>query len=138
MKKLSILFCCILLLSGCISKSSTDAVSAFEYWTKGTVPKGFVLLNGEYYQSPHFTLEYEVFLKFKPTKQWWHRFKEQNQLVETTPSDDDMWIDMTRALDWFKPDDRFIEYKLPDEWNRSRYFIDYEKGVCYVYETLGM
>ncbi|MGK0323713.1 MAG: hypothetical protein ACJAR4_001757, partial [Psychroserpens sp.] len=24
------------------------------------------------------------------------------------------------------------------EWDRSRYFIDYKKGVCYVYETLGM
>nr|WP_321235042.1 hypothetical protein [uncultured Psychroserpens sp.] len=138
MKKLILIFCSFTLLVGCWPRESSDPEDTFEYWL-GEVPKEVEVIHGEYYQSPHFTLEYEVFLKFKPTKAWWYTFKLQNNLVEVETTDDDSWIHFTNHLDWFQPDANFTEYKATDyEWNRSRYFIDYKKGVCYVYETLGM
>nr|WP_321226384.1 hypothetical protein [uncultured Psychroserpens sp.] len=139
MKKVVFLFCSFILLVSCFSHSSSDAENTFRYWTKSNnLPKDIKILYGEYYQSPHFTLEYEVFLKFKPTKEWWYTFKKQNNLVVIKTSDDS-WSSFTNELDWFTPDHNFMVYAASDyEWNPSRYFIDYEKGICYVYETLGM
>jgi hypothetical protein len=128
------------MLLGCLSQSSSDAENTFRYWTKSnSLPKDVKVLNGEYYQSPHFTLEYKVFLKFKPTKEWWYTFIRQNNLVEIKASEDDDWLSFTSDLGWFNPNHNFTVYANADyEWDRSRYFIDYKKGVCYVYETLGM
>ncbi len=140
MRKLILFFCSLTLLVSCWSHSSSNPENAFRYWTKSnSLPKEIKILRGEYYQSPHFTLEYEVFLKFKPTKEWWYTFKRQNKLVEVKASDNDDWMSFTSDLGWFNPDHNFTIYAPTDyEWNRSRYFIDYDKGICYVYETLGM
>ena len=105
----------------------------------GDIPEGFQVIHGEYYQSPHFTLEYELFLKFKPTKSWWYSFKRQNNLVETKATDEEDWKHFSKHLDWFKPNNNFTVYKITKyKHDRSRYFIDYKTGVCYVYETQGM
>ena len=132
------LFCLPILLASCFVTETDNPEKAYKYWSGSEPPKEIKLIKGRYYQSPHFTLEYEFFLKFKSDKEWFEEFVSYNQLEIDTINHD--WTRFTVLPEWFKPDDRSIIYTRDqnDEFERSRYMINPENGICYIYETLGM
>ena len=137
MKKI-IVFSLLTLLVSCSKIETQDAEKAYKYWTGNQSPKEIELVKGEYYQSPHFSLEYELFLKFKSDKKWFNEFVEYNKLeIDTLKYD---WTRFTKLPEWFKIDQHYLIYTKDqnDEFERSRYFINPANGICYIYETVGM
>lgn len=131
MKRLIFLLLTSFALTGCYEKKSNDALETFKYWAGTTPPADIGLLNGQYWQSAHWTKEYIMYLKFKPTKVWWDEFLKQNYI----PIDKDEWAKPTDAPNWFKPSDSSIRYGIKDDMDQgSRYFRDTLTGVCYIYE----
>jgi hypothetical protein len=120
------------------SVKSKNAEESFQYWSGRKPPKQIELIEGEYYKSPHFSLEYALFLKFKSDENWFYEFVKQNKLKIN--KDKKNWTKLTEFPDWFKPNTQYLIFcKNPkDEFERSRYFIDPESRMCYFYETLGM
>lgn len=135
-KKITGIFCVLMFLTGCFSASSSDSEEAFEYWSGAKPPKEIELIKGQYYQSPHFTLEYELFLKFKSTDDWWNEFVKSNGLQADRQNDE--WKMFVELPQWFKPDNNFLIYSRNDKFDRSRYFFNPKERMCYAYETKGM
>lgn len=131
-----LIFGFIIMLYGCFSTETSNPEKAYRYWAGQKSDNNLELIKGEYYQSPHFTLEYEFFLKFKPTSLWWDAFIEQNNLKEDSQSNE--WFKHDNFPKWFEPNKNSLIYSKNDEFDRSRYFINHETGICYIYETLGM
>lgn len=121
-------------LVGCFSVNTSDSEKAFEYWAGYEPPKNFELFNGEFYQSPHFSLEYEVYLKFRTTSEWWNEYIEENNLK----IDNEDWTKRVDAPEWFKPYKGYMKYSRNDGFDHSRYFFHKESGLCYIYESVGM
>lgn len=135
--KQTTIFGLLILLASCSIKTK-DAEKAFKYWSGDEPPKEIKLIKGEYYKSPHFTLEYELYLKFKSDKKWFNEFVEYNKLEIDTVKND--WAPLTELPEWFKTDSNYLMYTKDqdDKFERSRYFINPETGICYIYETVGM
>ncbi|ULC58545.1 hypothetical protein MBM09_11510 [Flaviramulus sp. BrNp1-15] len=115
-----------------------NAKKAFKYWSGNEPPEEIELIEGEYYQSPHFSLEYELFLKLKSNNRWFFEFVEYNKLEIDTINND--WSQWTTLPNWFKTDESYIIYAKDqnNEFDSSRYFINPESGICYIYESVGM
>ncbi len=76
------------LLTSCSKIETTDAKEVYQYWSGTELPKEIQLIKGAYYQSPHFSLEYELFLKFKTDENWFDEFVEYNELEIDTVNND--------------------------------------------------
>jgi hypothetical protein len=136
MKNQTILIYLMFLFTSCFSDSSSDPEEAFQYWAGTNPPKEIEVLNGQYYQSPHFSLEYELFLKFKTTEKWWTEFISENKLE--LDQQNEGWKRLADLPEWFAPGSNFLVYSKNDQFDRSRYFFDSKNGICYIYETVGM
>lgn len=121
-------------LISCLSSSSNNPEKVYKYWLKEEPPKELKLINGQYYQSPHFTLEYEVFLEMNVTKKWWDGFIRTNHLKIDSVSDDFM----TELPKWFKVNSKFTKFSKNDKFDRSAYYINFSNGKCFIYETVGL
>ncbi len=120
-----------LLLLGCFEINSDNPVQAYKYWSGANPPKDLEVIEGQYWQSPHWTLEYIMYLKIKPSKKWWKQFVKQNRLVE----DKEDWIKPSDAPSWFHPSKNTSRLKQSNSFDQgSRYFRNAETGVCYIYE----
>ena len=71
-----------------------------------------------------------LYLKLKPTNNWWDKFVKQNQLQ----IDKGEWIRPSDSPDWFKLTHKVEVYKHADDFNDSRYFMDKVTGECHIYE----
>lgn len=134
MNKLNIFILVLLttfLLTSCSETKTSKAAETFKYWSGTNAPVDLELLEGQYWQSPHWTKEYIMYLKFKPTKKWWDEFLKQNHITE----DKEEWAFPNDAPNWFKPSDNSIRYSIKDDLDQgSRYFRDTLTGICYIYE----
>jgi hypothetical protein len=71
-----------------------------------------------------------MYLKFKPTKEWWNKFTKQNNLTPEITN----WIKPIDAPAWFKPADNYQQLGQRGIDQGSRYFCDTTTGICYIYE----
>jgi len=111
--------------------NTTDQMDAYNYWAGTNPPDDLKVLNGQYWQSAHWTKEYIMYLKLKPTNEWWNEFLKQNYIS----ADTDEWIKPSDAPTWFTPSDNSIRYGGGDDFDQgSRYFRDTLTGECYIYE----
>ena len=121
----------IFALTSCMETNTSDAKDTYKYWAGSNAPADLELLNGQYWQSPHFTKEYIMYLKFKPTEKWWSEFLKQNYIS----ADKDEWTMPSDAPTWFKSSENSIRYGGGDDFDQgSRYFRDTKTGICYIYE----
>lgn len=121
----------IFALSSCMETNTSDARETYKYWTGSDAPADLEFLSGQYWQSAHFTREYILYLKFKPTKKWWDEFLKQNSI----PVDTNNWTTPGDAPVWFKPSSNSIRYGIKDDFDQgSRYFRDTLTGISYIYE----
>ncbi|HEX8575492.1 MAG TPA: hypothetical protein VF677_04280 [Flavobacterium sp.] len=131
-RKLRVLIFCILyfILSSCnLPIDSNDAKRSYKYWAGQEPPKNLKVLNGEYKQSLHFTLEYRLYLKIAQNPSWWDSLKIQNNLV----FDSAKWTPPNNCPLWFKPSLSSKKWKPIDNFNNSRFLEDPDKGDYYVY-----
>ena len=112
------------------SKRTNDANETFKYWSGSEVPDDVKLLKGQYYESPHFTKEYIMYLKLKPTKKWWFEYLKYNSIL----IDKKDWTKPSDAPIWFKPSETSLRFYRKDFDQGSRYFYDSASGICYIYE----
>jgi hypothetical protein len=119
------------ILTSCIPVHTTDADEAFENWAGYKAPSDFEIIEGEYFKSPHFTYEFEVFLKIKPTEEWWIKLIEQYKLTE----DYQQWTAPERKPNWFMPSNKMTMYSRHDIVDQSRFFYDRVTGQVYIYEV---
>src|SRR5690554_2073045 len=137
MKKI-ILLGLISLLVSCSKIETKNPKEAYKYWAGSEAPKEIEVIKGEYYQSPHFFLEYKLFLKFKSDKKWFNEFVELNKFeIDTVKNDWARWIELP---EWFEVDDNYLIFAKDqnDEFDNSRYFINPKNGIAYIYESVGM
>lgn len=82
MKQLKYIFLLFftVILTSCLEINSENPKEIFELWTGNELPKEIKLVNGKYWQSAHWTKEYEVYAEIKSTETWWNDFKNNNQL----------------------------------------------------------
>ena len=119
------------LLTSCSEVKTTNPKETYKYWAGTNPPADIELFNGQYWRSAHWTLEYIMWLEFKPTEIWWSEFVKQNNIVE----DKGKWIIPTDAPNWFKPSDSSVRYRIERDFDQgSRCFRDKLTGICYIYE----
>ena len=62
-------------LVSCYDKTSSNPTEVYQLWT-GTKPsKQIKVINGQYWESGHWTKEYVLFLELQTDKSFWERFK---------------------------------------------------------------
>ena len=121
----------ILSLSSCSEINTTNPTKTYKYWSGTNAPSDLELLNGQYWQSSHWTREYIMYLKFKPSDKWWNEFIQQNQIS----IDKGDWIMPGDVPTWFNPSENSIRFGGNSNFDQgSRYFKDTLTGVCYIYE----
>ncbi|WP_282016005.1 hypothetical protein [Marinifilum flexuosum] len=131
MRKLTTILLALILLTGCMDINTTDPIETYKYWAGDKPPDSLKVLKGQYWQSTHWSREYIMYLKLKPTKEWWNKFLEQNHL----PINKDKWVRPSEAPSWFEPTENSIKYGIGGNFDQgSRYFQDTLTGVCYIYE----
>jgi hypothetical protein len=121
----------LLLLTSCSEINTTNTNEVFRYWDGKNPPPDIQLLQGQYWQSEHWTAEYIVYLKFKSTEEWWNKFLKKNELS----TDKNNWTLPGDAPDWFRPSNNSVRFGTIDDFDQgSRYFRDPITQVCYIYE----
>jgi hypothetical protein len=106
MKKILIFSLLILsiTLTCCFQVHTDNPEKAFKYWTRIPLPDSEVeVLKGKYWQSGHFTLEYEAYFELVASKEWRNELIRLNDLsVDTTewycPKDIPGWFFPSRTL----------------------------------------
>lgn len=124
------LFLSAFLLTSCLEKRTSDAEEAFEYWS-GMHPKSDIkILNGQYWESAHWSKEYKVYLEMQTNPEWVAAFVKQNDLKIKTS-------DVTKLYDspdWFQPRSGLKAYEPSDFSQGSLYFVDKKTGYILFYE----
>ena len=127
---LSLAFLTLILIS-CMEKRTTNPQETYKYWAGNNPPNDLELIKGQYWESAHWTKEYIMFMKIKPTTEWWNEFIKQNQLLLNKGK----WTIPSEAPDWFNPTKNTIKYNSSDIMNQSIYLRDTLTGVCFIYES---
>lgn len=119
-----------LLLTSCSEIKTNDPKETYKYWAGTNPPDNLEIIKGKYWESAHWTREYIMYLKLKPTKKWWNEFIAQNHLQIDT-------MDWAKTFDspiWFNPSKNSIRYKNYEFDQGSRYFQDTLTKEYYIYE----
>lgn len=119
------------MLSGCLSMETNSAEKAYRYWAGEDAPKELRLLNGKYWESPHFTKEYIMYLELQAPKSWVNSFIALNNLA---PAKDSSFVQPSEAPSWFKPTKSQIAFEPSGFSQGSTYFIDTLTGHMLMYE----
>jgi hypothetical protein len=134
------LYAALFLTAGCSEVRTSDPEEVYARWSNGRKPDGLELLEGEYWQSAHWSKEYVMYLKAKASKEWWAQYKQINGFeghrideVDVSKSeifriDNPGWLEKP---DWFKPDLRSEVY---GQFGGSKYFWDAQDEIIFIYE----
>ena len=121
----------ILTLISCSEIKTSNANETYKNWAGTNPPDDIELLNGQYWKSRHWTNEYIMYLKFKPTKKWWSEFQKQNAISVDKSS----WITPKNTPSWFNPSNKSVRFSNGNTFDQgSRYFRDTTTGISYIYE----
>lgn len=131
MKRLFTILPILFLLASCMEIRTTDPNESYKYWSGSNPSDNLKILNGQYWQSAHWTKEYILYLKLKPTEIWWNELLKQNQLI----IDKGDWTKPNDSPNWFNPPNNSIIYKRKDDFDQgSRYLEDTLNNEFYIYE----
>lgn len=127
---LIVLLLTIFTFTSCTEIKTSNAIDTYKYWAGTKPPADLELLNGQYWQSSHWTMEFILYLRFKSTKKWWNEFKKQNSIS----LDNGNWTVPDDAPTWFKSSNNFVRYRNDGDFDQgSRFFYDSLSGLCYIY-----
>ena len=125
-----ILFCSFL-FSSCMEKRTINPIKSYKYWAGSNPSKNIEILNGNYWESAHFTKEYILYLEMKTSKIWIEQFIKINHLKLSKEIEIDLPAD---APFWFKPKEGLKVYISSDYSQGSIYFVNAETGYILIYE----
>jgi len=121
----------IIFLTSCSEIRTDSAIETYRYWAGADPAKDIGLINGQYWQSSHWTKEYILYLQIKPTKEWLDSFISQNKLV----IDKRNWTKPDDSPIWFEPSDNSLRYSDGKDFEQgTRYIYDSISGICFLYE----
>jgi hypothetical protein len=118
------------LLTSCSEIKTDDPIDSYKYWAGTKPPKDLEIVQASYWQSAHWTKEYILYLKLKPTDEWWNELVKQNNLIKDTGQ----WTIPTDSPDWFRLPDNVTLYRPENDFYNSRFFRDNQTGECYIYD----
>ena len=141
MKQLKYIFLLFftVILTSCMEINSENPKEIFELWTGNELPKEIKLVNGKYWQSAHWTKEYEVYAEIKSTETWWNDFKNNNELNNFKSSlNNDIEEkffknkneEIIKQLNWFKPEKNSEIYIK----GSSEYFCNPKTKILFIHE----
>ena len=120
-----------IILISCSEIKTDSPQEIYKYWSGTNSSSDLELLNGQYWQSAHWTKEYIMYLELKPSDKWWNEFLEQNHISV----DKGDWAIPDDAPTWFKPSENSVRFGGDSDFDQgSRYFRDTLTGICYIYE----
>jgi hypothetical protein len=120
-----------IILTGCWPKETSDAKQTYKYWAETDPPADIQLLKGQYQGSMHWTKEYTMYIKFKPSDKWWGDFLDLNTISEDSGS----YFNPSDAPTWFTPSNKSIRFRAKNGFDQgSRYYRDTITDVSYIYE----
>jgi hypothetical protein len=126
-------FIIVLLVStftSCVEKRTEDPINAYKFWAGEKPPKEIEVINGKYWESPHFTKEYIMYLELNPSDEWKTEFIKQNDLVQPKIAPKDP----PDAPSWFKPT-KNCKLWVPTGYSQgSVYYEDTLTGHLFIYE----
>lgn len=131
--KLSIFLVSLIIFSGCIEKNTTNPKEVYSYWLKSDNDSKIKVINGQYWESSHFTYEYIIYLELKVSENWWINFsKENNLILDILPNKPIFNSDFPK---WFKPTSEFLKYKPKKEIDQECvYFYNPKNQSVFIYE----
>ena len=141
MKQLKYIFLLFftVILTSCMEINSENPKEIFELWTGNELPKEIKLVNGKYWQSAHWTKEYEVYAEIKSTETWWNDFKNNNELNNFKSSlNNDIEEkffknkneEIIKQPNWFKPEKNSEIYIK----GSSEYFCNPKTKILFIHE----
>jgi hypothetical protein len=87
------------LFAACGEKRATDPVEAYQYWYGEKPGKDIQVIHAQYWESAHWTKEYELYLELTASPAWRDALIEQNHLrrdsTYTLPGDKPKWFTAT-------------------------------------------
>ncbi len=126
-------FFTLLFVVSCTEINTTNPEKAYKLWIKSNPEDNLNIINGQYWQSAHWSLEYKVYLEIAENKNWWRKFKKDNNLIidSTEINENDFW----EKPKWFNPPKKSIKYKENSDFDQgTRYFEDSISKKIFVYE----
>ena len=141
MKQLKYIFLLFftVILTSCMEINSENPKEIFELWTGNELPKEIKLVNGKYWQSAHWSKEYEVYAEIKSTETWWNDFKNNNELNNFKSSlnndiEEKFFKNKNEELikqpNWFKPEKNYEIYIK----GSSEYFWNPKTKILFIHE----
>ncbi len=130
MRLLTTIIISSVLLTSCSEVRTDDPIDSYKYWAGTKPPKDLEIIQAKYWQSAHWTKEYILYLKLKPTEEWWSKLVKQNNLIKDTGQ----WTIPTDSPEWFRPPDNVTLYRPENDFYQSRFFRDNQTGECYIYD----
>jgi hypothetical protein len=130
---------CSVLIS-CSEIKTSDPIATYDYWMKDYIPDDVEILNGEYWESAHWSKEYVVYMKLRPSMEWWDKFRTAYDLTnnrideigvekaEIFKIDDPQWL---KKPIWFRP---ATNSEVFGQFGGSKYFWDSKNKILYIYE----
>lgn len=116
--------------SGCTHIHTDNPEKAFKYWTHIPLPNNEVeVLRGKYWQSGHFTLEYEAYFQIVKSKEWRDELIRLNSLSVDTAE----WYCPKDVPNWFFPPKSFIQYQSPNN-SQFKFWIQQPGDTVYIYD----
>ncbi len=130
MRLLTTIIISSVLLTSCSEVRTDDPINSYKYWAGTKPPKDLEIIQAKYWQSAHWTKEYILYLKLKPTEEWWSELVKQNNLIKDTGQ----WTIPTDSPEWFRLPDNVTLYRPENDFYQSRFFRDNQTGECYIYD----
>lgn len=121
----------LLLFTSCFEGRTSNGEDAYKYWAGIEPGNDIQILNGKYWQSPHWTKEYELYLEMQTNPKWVKEFLKINKLKVDTSTELNLPED---SPSWFTPRVGLKAFEPRDFNQGSMYFVDEKTGYILFYE----
>lgn len=121
---------CLFIISGCSQINTDNPDKAFRYWTQIPLENDQVTVyKGKYWQSSHYSLEYEAYFIMTTTKEW----KEELIKLNEMQLDSTEWLCPKDVPQWFSPPGNYIQYSSKRNYY-LRMWEQVEGDTIYIYD----
>lgn len=126
-------FIILFFFTNCVEKNITNPNEAYMHWVNTDADSNIEVINGQYWQSAHWTYEYIIFLELKVDEGWWSEFSYKKDLIIDSEESCSS-LDKNQPK-WFNPTEYFLKYKPNSNFDQgSRYFYNPNNQTLFIYE----
>jgi len=119
-----------ILCAGCLEIQTNKPSKAYENWANQVPPENVEVINGKYWQSAHWTLEYMAYLEIKTDSVWVNKLLENSKYVVSEKairfsSDKPEWFNPPKSYQVYVSDRRNID---------SAFFVSTDKRHIFIFD----